>query len=323
MMSFIIKRLLMSLLIVWGVLSICFLVLHLAPGDPASIYVRPGIHPEVIAGIREQMGLDLPLWKQYFVWITDYLTGDFGISFTHQKAIGAIFMETIPNTLRLTVIVLIIQYPIGIFLGVIGALHRKTPADRIINGGLLFIYSMPGFWLAIILIFVFSLKLGWLPSGQMQSLYDINGFWPVLWDRIQHLILPVVVLSVPFVAYTARFVRENLIHILAQPYIFAAYTYGLTRKKVIYHYALKNALLPLVTLLGLYLPFLLGGAVITEYIFAWPGMGRVMVNAVFAHDYALILASTFIAALTVVIGNLLSDLLYFIVDPRIRAGTKA
>lgn len=320
MLAIIIKRLLTSLLIVWGVISICFLILHLVPGDPASLYIRPEIPAEVVANIRAQMGLDLPIWKQYFVWIREFSTGNFGLSFTHQKTISAIFAETIPNTLRLTVIVLIFQYFVGILLGVISALRHKTLTDRIINGSMLFLYSMPGFWLAIIAIFVFSLKLGWLPSSQMQSLHEINGFWPILWDRTRHLILPVLVLSIPFITYTARFVRENLVNILAKPYILAAYTYGLSHYKIIYRYALRNALLPLVTLLGLYLPFLLGGAVITEFIFAWPGMGRITVNAIFTHDYALILASTFIAALAVVLGNLISDLLYFIVDPRIRTG---
>ena len=152
----------------------------------------------------------------------------------------------------------------------------------------------------------------------MKSILVADGFFNHFWDRLKHLILPVVVLSTPFIAYTARFVRGSLIDVLSQDYIRTARAYGIEEKKVIYCYALKNSLLPLVTLFGLYLPFILGGSVIIENIFAWPGMGRITVQAIFSHDFPLILASNFIAALTVVGGNLLSDIFYIIVDPRIR-----
>jgi peptide/nickel transport system permease protein len=320
MISYSIKRLAVSILIVWGIITICFIVMHLAPGDPSSIYIRPDIDPKVAENIQTQMGFNQPLWKQYILWTTEILRGNFGMSFIHQRPINDVLAETIPNTLRLTATVFILQFVVGIALGIVSALKYKTRTDHLISAIMLFFYSMPGFWLAIISILIFSLKLGWLPSSQMQSMYEISGFWPVLWDQVRHMILPVVILSTPFIAYTTRFIRDNLIEELQQPYIFAAQTYGLSRSKIVYHYALKNALLPLVTLFGLYLPFMLGGAVITEYIFAWPGMGRITVNAIFTHDYALILATTIIAALAVVIGNYISDMLYAVVDPRIRPG---
>jgi peptide/nickel transport system permease protein len=165
---------------------------------------------------------------------------------------------------------------------------------------------------------ILSLKLGWLPSSQMNSLYPVAGFWSQLADSIRHLILPATILSIPFIAYTTRFVRTNLTNILKQPYIVTARAFGINKNKIHYHYALKNALLPVITQIGLYLPFILGGAVIIEYIFAWPGMGRITIDAIFSHDFPVILASNFIAALTVVFGNLISDLLYFFIDPRIR-----
>ena len=167
-------------------------------------------------------------------------------------------------------------------------------------------------------VLVFSLKLGWLPSSQMQSLQIADGAWAQFTDRLRHLILPAGVLAAPFVAHTARFIRGSLSEVLQQDYIRTAYAFGIPARKVLFKYALKNAVLPLASLFGFYLPFLLGGAVITEYIFAWPGFGRITVNAIFAHDFPMILAGNFIAALAVVIGNLISDLVSKAVDPRIR-----
>ena len=318
MLRFTINRILISLIIIWGVITIIFVIMHLVPGDPASIYIRPEINPDVVANIRRQMGLDLPVWKQYFAWITEILKGNFGVSYVHQKPVAEIIGEALGNTIQLTGSVFIFQLFTGIMLGVVSALKKNTKTDHLINSVLLFLYSMPGFWLALVLLLVFSLKLGWLPSSQMESLYGMNGFWAVFWDRIRHLILPVFVLSTPFIAYTAQFIRQKLIEELAKPYILAAKTYGISKNKIIYTYALKNAALPLVTLLGLYLPFLLGGAVITEYIFSWPGIGRITVNAIFAHDYPLILTTTLIAAFAVIAGNFISDVLYHVADPRIR-----
>lgn len=317
---YVLKRLFSALVIIWAVASITFVIMHLAPGDPVNIYIRPQIKPEVVENIRMQMGFDLPVWKQYFFWLKEMSSGNFGFSFIHQKQIGVLLAETIPNTLKLTLTVFVFQYIVGILLGVLSALKKDRFIDNLISNSILILYSMPGFWMAIIAIFVFSLKLGWLPSSQMNSFSVADGFWPAIWDTVSHLILPVIILSVPFIAYTTRFVRSNLIDILGQPYILAARCYGFSERKILFQYALKNALLPLVTFIGLYLPFLLGGAVITEYIFAWPGMGRITVTAIFSQDYPLILATTLIAAVSVVMGNLISDILYSLVDPRIKSG---
>ena len=235
-----------------------------------------------------------------------------------HRPVSEIFIEAIPNTLRLTIFVFLIQLCLGIIIGVFTALKENSIWDIFINSMLLFLYSMPGFWVALIAIMIFSINLGWFPSSQMASMYHIEGFWPVIWDRIKHLILPAFVLSIPFITYTTRFVRSSLIDVLKQPYIQTAKAFGIKKSEIIFKYALKNALLPVVTLLGLYLPFLLGGAVITEYIFGWPGMGRITVDATFSHDFPVILASNFIATLTVIIGNFLSDVMYLFADPRIQ-----
>ena len=320
MSRYITKRLVTSLIILWAVLSATFLLVHLAPGDPSMLYIRPEIDAKVVANIRAQMGFDMPVWKQYFVWIKNFIQGDFGFSFVRHQSVGRILLDAIPNTLRLTITVLVFQYIVGILLGIICALKRKSKLDTFINGGLLLLYSMPGFWIALIAILIFSLYLGWLPSSQMNSIREFDNAWSYLWDSIRHLILPTLILSIPFISYTARFVRDKFIDILQDPYIMAAKAFGLKKNKILFKYALKNALLPLITLVGLYLPFLLGGAVITEFIFAWPGMGRITVNAIYTHDYPLILATNFIATITVIGGNFISDILYYFADPRIRLG---
>ncbi len=318
MSGFILRRLGAALLVVWGVLSLSFIFLQMAPGDPSSMYTRPGTDQKTVEHIRQQMGLDLPVWQQYLVWSREFCTGNFGTSFMQQRPVSEIFAEAIPNTLRLTVVVFVLQLVIGILLGVLTAIKRDSSLDFILSSVLLFLYSMPGFWLGLMAIMVFSLTLGWLPSSQMQSLVIPDGTLPILWDRIRHLILPASVLAAPLAAHVARFVRASLIEVLAQNYIRTARAYGISRWKILFKYALKNALLPLTALFGVYLPFLLAGAVITEYVFAWPGFGMVTVNAIFAHDFPVILASNFVAAIAVVAGNLISDLLSRAVDPRIR-----
>ncbi|MFQ6112484.1 MAG: ABC transporter permease [bacterium] len=318
MIRYILKRIFLSLIIVWGILSITFLIIHLSPGDPSAIYLKPEIDEKTLENIRQQMGLELPFWQQYFLWIREFVTGNFGISFMQQRPVSEILAEAIPNTLQLTSVVFAFQLILGVILGVITGVKRHTKLDVSVNSVLLTLYSVPGFWLALIGIMIFSLKLGWLPSSQMGSFLEVQGFWSKVLDRITHMVMPVTVLSAPFVAYTTRFVRGSVSEVFAQDYIRTALAYGIKRQRLLFKFALKNALLPLTTLFGLYLPFLLGGAVVIEYIFAWPGMGRITVNAIFTHDFPVILASTFIAALTVIVGNLISDLLYAAVDPRIK-----
>ncbi|HEX9654672.1 MAG TPA: ABC transporter permease [bacterium] len=313
-----IKRLLVSLVLVWGVLSIIFLIVHLAPGDPASLYLRPEIEPQTVENIRRQMGLEQPLWQQYFSWMKEFCSGEFGVSFSENRPVRDILFEAIPNTLYLTVTAFVLQLVVGIFLGTITALKNGGPLEKAVSPALLFVYSMPNFWLAQVAILIFALKLGWLPSSQMYSLTTEPGFWSEFIDRVRHLILPATVLSAPFAAQTARFVRGALLEVLDQDYIRTAKAYGLPGYQIFFKYALRNALLPVLTLFGLYLPFLLGGSVVTEYIFAWPGLGRVTVTAIFTHDFPVILASCFIAAISVILGNYFSDLLCAFADPRIR-----
>ncbi len=315
---FLLRRLVYALLIVWGVVTLTFIILHAAPGDPASIYIRPDIAPEIVQSIRHQLGLGKPVYLQYLDWLRQWLSGNLGVSFTHNRPVAEVLVETIPNTLRLTVVVFIVQAIGGMLLGVFLAFKHHTFWDAFLDKLLLFFYSLPGFWLALIAILIFSLKLGWLPSSHSGSMFlTENDTWHLFLDRCKHLILPTLILSIPFIAYTARFVRGNLIDVLQQDYLRTAIAYGLPKRQMFFKYALRNALLPLATLTGLYLPFLLGGAVVIEYIFSWNGMGRLTINAILSHDYPVILATFLISAVSVVIGNLLSDILYALVDPRV------
>lgn len=320
MTPFVFKRIIQALFIVWGVLTLTFATVQLAPGDPAAIYIRPDIDPQTVAHIRREMGLDRPLGQQYLLWMGQVVRGNFGVSFINHRPVNEVLLEAIPNTLRLTLVVFIFQFWVGILLGMAMSRRQNSRLSRLLDTVLLILYSIPGFWLALMLILIFSLKLGWLPSSQMASLTPAREEWGQWIDQVRHLVLPTLVLGAALVAYTARFVRDKMSGILDSEYIRTARAYGLSRNKIFYKYALKNALLPLATMVGLYLPFLLGGAVVIEYVFAWPGMGRVTINAIFAHDYPVMMASCCIAAMAVVIGNLISDLLYQLVDPRINFG---
>jgi peptide/nickel transport system permease protein len=245
--------------------------------------------------------------------------GNFGVSFTAHRPVLDILREAIPNTLQLTLAALALDLVVGVVIGVISAIKRYAAVDHGITVSALFVYSMPSFWLGLMLILLFSLVLGWLPASQMQSIdADLFGFWHRLWDRLVHLIMPVFVLGIATAAGTARFMRGSLLEVVRQDYIRTARAKGLSERVVIFKHGLRNALIPIVTLTGLSLPFLLGGAVITETIFAWPGMGRVAVGAIFARDYPVVLAVNLIAALMVVMGSLLADIAYSLLDPRIR-----
>lgn len=304
-------------------LSLTFLFVHLAPGDPASLYIRPEIAPEVVENIREQMGLHRPLWQQYLAWLGEFARGRFGVSFVQHRPVQEVLREAIPNTLLLTGTSFLLQLMLGILLGGFMAVRCGSLLDRGARLLLLIIYSIPGFWLAILAVSFVAVKWGWLPSSHMQSIAAGPGFWQLCLDRARHLVLPATILSLPFIAFTAKIIRGTLLDVLGRDYIRTAKAYGLRRRRIFFKYALKNALLPLASLAGTYLPFLLGGAVIIETVFAWPGMGRITIDALFAHDYPVILATTFIAALTVVLGNLFSDLLYAVLDPRIKLGANA
>jgi peptide/nickel transport system permease protein len=320
MLRYILRRILGSLLLLWGVVTLTFVLVHVAPGDPTDILVDPSFAPEDVELIRHRYGLDEPVWGQYLHWMEGLAHGDLGISLRHKRPVADILAEAVPNTLRLSVLSLLLWLMVGCTLGVISAARRGTATDRGLTLISLVVYSLPSFWLGLMLQLVFVWKLRWFPSGGMAagSLEDL-GLGPWLLSSAEHLVLPVAVLGLSGAAGLARYMRSSMLEILGQDFIRTARAKGLPEGQVLFKHALRNAAIPLVTLLGLSLPFLLSGAVVTEVIFSWPGMGQVAVQALLSRDHPVILATTLLAGVLVVLGNLLADLAYGLVDPRIRA----
>jgi peptide/nickel transport system permease protein len=316
---YVVRRILVSIPLIWALATLTFFLIRLAPGDPVAIYYHQEIDPDVMETIRARLGLDEPLHIQYVRWLGSLARGELGISFSHHRPVAELLLETIPHTLVLTVWALLLDLVVGVAIGVVSAVRQYTWVDNTITVGALFVYSMPGFWLGLMMIILFSLHLGILPASQMESVgAEALSFWPRQWDRLRHLVMPVFVLGIASAASVARYMRGSLLEVIRKDYVRTARAKGLPERAVIFKHALTNALIPIITLLGLYLPFLLSGAVVTETIFAWPGMGRLTIDAIFARDYPIVMATNLIAGVMVVAGNLLADILYGVVDPRIR-----
>ncbi len=325
MLIYVLKRSLSSIPLLFGLLTITFFLIRLAPGDPTALFLDPSIDPEVARDLRRNLGLDDPLWMQYGKWLgvlppfSGVLQGDLGISFSRQQPVIDVLREAAGNTLILTGASLAVDLLVGVWLGIWSALRRGTWIDKTISVTGLFFYSMPNFWMGLMLILIFSLWLGWLPASQMHSI-GAERLPPMEYagDFLSHMILPVMVLGIGGAASTVRYMRSSMLDVLHQEYIRTARAKGLSERAVIYRHAFRNALLPILTIVGLSFPFLMSGAVITEVVFAWPGMGRVTVDAIFARDYPVIIGTTLVAGGFVILGNLLSDVLYSLADPRVR-----
>ncbi len=322
---YIVKRLLQAVPLLLGIATITFFIVHLAPGDPMDMYLEPRfrreIDPEVIELVRQKYGLDQPIHVQYLRWLGNLAKGDLGESFYYRRPVASLIAERVPYTLQLAILALLFDALVGIALGIISAVKQYSIVDKSVTLGSLVVYSIPGFWLALMLVLVFSVNLGWFPTSQTRSLdYEFLSWSAKALDRLWHLVLPVFVLGVASAAGTARYMRNRLLEVLSEEYVLAARARGLRERTVILKHALRNALIPIVTIYGLSLPFLLGGAVLIEKVFAWPGMGLLAVGAVTARDYPVILATSMMAAVLVVLGNLLADVSYALVDPRVSYG---
>jgi len=324
MIGYLVRRLLGAIPLLLGILTIIFFVVHLAPGDPTARFFNPNVSPDVIEQMRRNLGLDQPLHIQYWKWLTSFLTGDFGYSFGQMRPIGEILPEVLWNTIQLTLVSLVVIFVVGMLIGIVQAVRQYSVSDNVLTFSALFFYSMPSFWFALMLILIFSrgADAGWLfnwPASGMTSIdYDYLSTWGKVSDRVRHLVLPATALGIGSAAGVARYMRGSMLEVIHQDFIRTARAKGLSERVVIFKHALRNALIPIITLVGLYLPFLLSGAVLVETIFAWPGMGRAIVEAILSRDYPMVMATSFVIAAIVVLGNLLSDVLYAVVDPRIR-----
>lgn len=319
MVTFIARRTLHAAVLVFITVTATFLFLHLAPGDPLNRYFSPDIDPQVMASIRDRLGLDEPVPVQYLHWIGSFVRGDFGVSISEHRPVADMLKETIPRTLQLTILALILEVILGLGLGMLAAVRRYSLRDRVLTIVFLLLYSIPSFYLAYLLITFFCLKFPVLPAGGMTSLHaQSSGLITVAGDRFSHLVLPVFVLGFGSAAGLARYMRGSVLDAVGQEYIRTARAKGLEDNRIYWLHALKNALPPVLTVVGLSFPFLLGGSVIIEKIFAWPGMGRLIVDSIFARDYPVVLAANFIGACMVIAGSLLADVACAVVDPRIR-----
>lgn len=322
------RRMALGLGVVFVVVTITFILVNLAPGDPARLWVGPAAGQAELDAARRALGLDRPLAVRYLAWLWDFARGDWGTSLAAQRPVAHVIRDALPHTLVLSAASLLVTYLAGVVIGVVQALRHRSPLDTGLTVTSLAVYGMPAYWLAIMLVLVFAygaVRLDWpmwlrLPAMGVASLdADFLGPWDRLADRVRHLVLPLATLGAIGAAGAARYVRGAVLDIKPLPFVRAARARGLAPRTVTVRYLLRNALLPVITLLGLSLPALFSGTVFVEVIFAWPGMGRVMVAAVAARDAPVVMATTAIFAILVVAGNLLADLLYGAADPRLRS----
>ena len=333
---YIIRRILLLIPVLLGMTLITFTISHLIPGDPAALSLGPHAHKDQIIAYRHKLGLDKPIYVQYEIYLRNLFHGDLGVSLTTHRPVSEDLKEYFPATFELTLIAMTITILMGVPLGVISAVKKDKWLDHISRVFSLTGVSMPIFWLGLLLQMIFAYRLGWLPmNGRVDAqilaahplhtitgLYTIDalltGNWPVLKSCIMHLFLPSFTLSFATLAVVTRMVRSSMLEVMAQDYIRTARSKGISETYVVYKHALKNALIPAVTVVGLSFGMLLGGAFLTETIFSWPGMGRYAVGTITSLDFPAIMGVALVVAIAYVSANFLVDLLYAVIDPRIR-----
>ncbi len=321
MSRFLVRRFMEIIPTLWGITIICFLVIHLAPGNPVKSEgtFNPNISMESLEKMKKIYHLDQPLWKQYTIWLSHLMRLDFGRSLVDGKRVIEKIGKCLPVTITINVLALFLIIIISIPLGVISAVKENSLFDKFFTVFVFAGYSVPSFWLALLLMILFGVHLRILPISGIHSIGAENlGIFPYIWDTIKHLILPVSISAFAGLAAFSRYVRKSVIQVLKEPYIKLAYAKGLSQNEVIFKHALKNALLPLITILGLALPAIVGGSVIFETIFSIPGMGQLFYQSAMSRDYPTIMGILVIGACLTLIGNLLADVLYMLVDPRVK-----
>ncbi|WP_329084924.1 MULTISPECIES: ABC transporter permease [unclassified Streptosporangium] len=305
MLSLIVRRLLAGTLVLWGASTLIFLIVRVAPGDPATVLLGPDADPGQIAALRVTLGLDQPIPVQYLDYMGQILHLDFGQSYRLASSALDAVLSRLPATVDLTLTSAVISVFAGLLLGSAAGIRAGSTQDRIVTTITIVLQSFPTFWLGIMLILVFALGLRLLPSSGVSGLSSI--------------ILPALTLSFPFTAIVARVARSGIAEAMAEPYVQTALSKGLTPRQVLTGHVLRNALIPVTTVVGLQVGALLGGAVVVENVFAWPGLGTLIVDSVGNRDYAVVQAATLMIAAIIVLLNLVTDLLYARLDPRIRA----
>jgi peptide/nickel transport system permease protein len=323
MLQAFVRRALAGLAVVVGVVTLMFFLIRVAPGDPALLLVGPTATQEQLAAQRKELGLDRPLPEQYAAWLSRFVRGDWGTSIATGRPVRAMISNAWPATVSLVGLSLLLSYLIGIVVGAIQATSGGR-LDTTLSVVTVTLFALPGYWLGLMLVMVFTYWARLLPAfGAAGFDADFLTGWDRVADRLRHLALPLATLTLIGIGGTARFVRGAMLDVRDAPYVTVARAKGISPIQVTLRHVLRNALVPVLTLLGLSLPAIFSGAVFIEAIFAWPGVGRVMVEAVVARDYPVIMAATAVSALLVVVGNLLAEALTTWADPRLRTPVPA
>ena len=314
MFKYIIKRLLQAIPLLIGVSIIAFSIMHLAPGGPLSVYtLNPSITAQDIDKIKVILGLDQPVHIQYLKWAKGMFTGNWGTTFFGGRPVFDVIVERIPATFLLMGSAMSIAIIIGMFTGILGAFRRYSVFDYLATTGAMVALSFPTFWFGLMAIYIFSLKLGWFPSGGMFTL----GGEEDIFDLLRHLVLPTFVLALVLVAQWSRYTRSSFLEVIHQDYIRTAKAKGIKGSKILFRHALPNAVAPLIALAGVQLPWLFSGALVAETIFGWPGMGRLFVDSLTMKEYPILMGMVMFTAISVILGNLIADILNAVLDPRI------
>ena len=322
MLQYVAKRLIFMIPLLLGITIICFMVMHLAPGSPTDLQTQ--MNPRASVEMKQRLialyDLDKPLPEQYMLWLKKIVFFDLGTSFSaDRRPVAQKILERLPITILLNVLSLLIIMIVAIPVGILSAVHRNSLFDKIAGVAVFVGFAVPTFWLALLLMVLFGIHLGWLPISGIRSLnYEYLPPGMALWDLIKHLILPVLLSAFGGLAGLSRYMRANMLEVIRQDYILTARAKGLPERYVIYKHALRNALLPVITILGLSVPGLIGGSVIFETVFAIPGMGQLFYMSVMARDYPVVMGILLIGAVLTLLGNLLADVSYALADPRIR-----
>lgn len=310
-----------ALLLLWLVLTTTFFLIHLAPGEPMAVLVPDHGSPEQRARLASALGLDRPLGVQYLHWLGDFVRGDWGTSFSLSRPVSRVIVEALPATLLLGLAATLVDYGVAIPLGVLASRRRNGWFDRLLRWVGLTLYSTPVFWLGLMAILLFSYWFPLFPASHMASVGAENlGLGARMLDLLHHLALPALVLGLAATGGTARFVRNEMIEVMAEDYIRLARAKGISERRVLWRHGFRNALVPLVQLLGVSVPVLLNGTLVVEVVFSWPGLGQRIFQGILARDYPLILGTTAFTAALVIVGSLLADLAHAAVDPRVRRG---
>lgn len=315
MKKFIIKRLLGLIPVLLLVSMFSYAIIQAAPGNPIDNYVRPGMSKEQIEEIKEEYGLNGNIAQQYLNWLAHVLRGDLGTSIRTHRPVSEMIGERLPATLMLMGTSLLIAIVVSIPLGLWAGLHKNKTVDKIISTITYLGISIPPFWLGMILVVVFALNLKLFPTGGMRTL-NVNTTGDLLW----HLVLPSIVLSLNNMAVFTKYIRSNTISQMEEDYVLTAISKGTNKKRVLFKHVLKNCLLPIITLVGINIAGLVCGSFVIENVFSWPGIGRLMMEAIGNRDYPVIMGYTMFSCLILLFGNLIADILYAVADPRIRQG---